>query len=173
MNNIEIDFNNEKHIEYILKLARRNNFYVPDLNYLVGGILFPEMEKLFDESTFFKSKMDVYNACPIYQLEEDRKGFLVCIDKKVVGFIIYYLEHKLNITRVNFLLIDKKYTSNGYGSYLLSLIEKTNKFIVIDKVEPDFVGYYKKKGYSEMTKMMMKMFNIEDNGYKTLLKLII
>ena len=179
---VNIDFDNKEHVSIILKLSKRNKFYEGDINYLVGGILSEETQ--FFMKKYNKTPFDIYMYTPIYQMEEQRKGYFIMEDKKVVGFMIYYDEIYIKTSRINFLLIDKNYRNMGYGKFLLETVDKTNLYIIVDRVLKSEIDYYIKYGYKLIESFndicdiysgkdleyFKKNFKIEDENYKTLIK---
>jgi len=186
MKTINIDFDKEEHIDIILKLSKRNKFYEKDLNYLVGAIIPNNVIKDMKTNNFFKSPVNIYMAMPIYQMEEERKGYFVMNGKKVIGFIIYYNSVDIKTSHINFLLIDKKYRCKGYGIFLLKEVEKTNSIIMVDRVDISVIPYYLKNDYKLINcydelddfykpteiKLFKDKFivNFNDNEFKTIIK---
>lgn len=158
MNFIEINFNNEKHTSYIYQLSKRNNFYLND----IGSWLYSKNEK----STF--------NNWNLYYLNNNNpniikfpywKGLLCILDKKIIGFIIYYERHYINdignFLSIEFMLIDKLYQRNGYGKliieYLKEKYDDKNYISVCIENKNKYIDFYKNIGFIEVSKSNNKL----------------
>jgi len=131
---MDIDFNNINHINYIMKLAKRNNYY--------------QLELLCSIKGYYKTK-DKFK-------DTDFKGLFYIDNKKVVGFIIYQFISKVYI-KVDFMLIDKDFQNKNYGKQLINkIIDIKPSFIVVECEENTKNYYINKCDFFEITKNNFK-----------------
>lgn len=162
---IECDFNNEKHIQSIWILSKKNNFNVNDLQMNLFGK--SSILKLFcsDEEIYNEGKK--INA--IFKENKNWKGFLLVKNNKVFGFIIYYNNENV-YSNLDYLLIDKKYRNKGFSKLLINHLinnikNNTNQSLIVCKSDFDKIDYYKKFNFVEI-KDMIKNLNIKDKEFK-------
>jgi len=139
---MNIDFANTNHINYIMKLAKRNNYY--------------QLELLCSIKEFYETK-DKFK-------DTDFKGLFYIDNKKVVGFIIYQFIYKVYI-KVDFMLIDKDFQNKGYGKQLINkIIDIKPSFIVVECEENTKNYYINKCDFFEITKKNFKdLHTISEN----------
>lgn len=165
----DIDFNNKKHQILIMTLSKKNKYHIETLsthimrkipNNILTALLNKEMVL-----TILKNE----NA--FYADDSNYKGFILFINKKAIGFIIFYRNEVYDT--LLYLLIDKEYQSKGYGSILLKfLITNTiqNTKLLIKLKEKDIENYtfYKKLGFEYGNEIIDKIKNDNDNIISTL-----
>jgi GNAT superfamily N-acetyltransferase len=114
----DIDFDDGEHINMIMTLCKRNNFYHMEvLNWLgllegFGGVLgdttgaFTEQSKTIRQTLFLR-------------------GLFARYETMVVGFMLYSIDRKTKKTlTIDFLLVDHKYRNQNYGARLLRACEQ-------------------------------------------------
>jgi GNAT superfamily N-acetyltransferase len=133
---MDIDFDNINHFNYIMKLAKRNNYYQLQL---------------------FSSIKDYYKTNGSLRVDYvDFKGLFYIENKKVLGFIIYQFVEKVYI-KVDFMLIDKEFQNKGYGKQLINkVISIKPTFIVIECEENTKDYYIKNFNFFELRKDNLK-----------------
>ena len=134
---IKIDFINSNHLKYISKLSKRNNFYLEQLHVKMYGSY--ETEHGY---AVIKNVMDLFIN------EKYRKGHFLIQNKKIIGFILY--QNLDNVyAKLDFILIDKEYQKQGFGTILYQILENeciTNKlqFLVVE-CDENTKKYYENK----------------------------
>ena len=97
----------------------------------------------------------------------------MCIlDKKVIGFIIYYERHYINdignFLSIEFMLIDKLYQRNGYGNLIIEYLKEQyhdkNYISVCIENKNKYINFYKNIGFKEFHNEPLKKILTED-GY--------
>lgn len=123
MTTIPIIFNDTQHKTIIMKLCKRNNFYIDDVYSTIYRDIPPhiksKLSKSDSEKTLLylleKSGDNILSGNFIVKTEE--------LSKKVVGFIIYDITSMDNTplkrSDLLFILIDKKYQNQSYGTTLM------------------------------------------------------
>lgn len=162
MNCININFADKVHKAIIYKLSKRNNFYVND----ISAWLYSDSEK----GSFNNwNKYYENNMCSNIIIFPYWKGIFVCLDKKVIGYIIYYERHYNddnvgNFLSIEFMLIDHRYERKGFGKlglhYLLNIYNDKDYFAVCIERKNGNVEFYKKMKFVE------KENNKTENHYK-------
>ena len=117
---MKIDFINSNHLKYISKLSKRNDFYQKQLNTKMYGIY--ETDHGY---AVIKNEMDLFIN------EEYRKGYFLVKNNKVIGFIIYQNPHNV-YAKLDFLLIDKEYQKQGFGTILYQILKNE---CILDKLQ--------------------------------------
>ena len=137
-----IDFLNAFHCNNIFKLAKNNNFYVKDLEILI----LKKWNSIPLSSEFLKKTNTI-----CYADNKNYKGFLISKNNIIIGFIIYFTVSNI-YDNIHFLLIDKEYQKQGYGSLLLKKVIDNSKcqFIKVNKPELSILDFYKKHGFSNI-----------------------
>lgn len=140
---ISIDFNDQNHKNYIIKLSERNNFHTNKM------YLFMYDEKLR------------------YGLDDKYKGVFKIVDNKVVGFMIYFIDTHLDegLSHILFILVDKKYQLMKIGSdfinnHILLMKETPNIKIVFVDAEDNSIEWYKKRGFYDIEQIFEKMYDL-------------
>ena len=126
---LTINFKNTEHIMEVWKLAKKNKFYMKDLE-----------EHLFNEGS------DSY-----YPKDSKYSGWFLSEKGKKIGFIITYDNHEHHFNNILYLLIDIRYRNKGNGTKLLeeqieySKEELRHNFITVEA--GDNHDIYKKLGF--------------------------
>lgn len=149
---VKVDYNNPLHLECIWKLSNRNNFHKDDIRCCLYGdvSLMANKYKIPLSSKLYKL-IKVQGLRSMYNKDKKYKGILVCVGKKVVGFILYYI--RLNYTEVDllFILVDKTVRNKGYGRGLIMelhrILSNTKPVIIVRVDDVLLQSYYKKLGY--------------------------
>jgi RimJ/RimL family protein N-acetyltransferase len=153
MSLIQIDFDFSPHKEIIMKLCNRNKFYEDDISVIVNRDL-PTNYKNYLIKIVGVEKYENHNKNLFTGLKHF--GYFIIVEenlkKKVIGFIIYHIKEKFRGSELLFILIDKKYQNNGYGTMLLNkYIQDINEkkiMISIVKIEnKEMCNFYKKTGF--------------------------
>jgi len=151
MNCININFVDKVHKTIIYKLSKRNKFYVNDINaWLYSN----------DKKGSFSNWNKYYenNMCSNIVIFPYWKGIFICVDKKVIGYIIYYERHYKddnvgNFLSIEFMLIDHRYERKGFGklglNYLLNIYNDKDYFTVCIERKNGNVEFYKKMKFVE------------------------
>lgn len=163
---MKIDFINSNHLKYISKLSKRNNFYPEQLHVKMYGSY--ETEHGY---AVIKHEMDLFIN------EKYRKGHFLIQNKKIIGFILY--QNLENVyAKLDFLLIDKEYQKQGFGTILYQILENeciTNKlkYLVVE-CDENTKKYYENKfnfinvdvELNKRQEEYKKTGKIDDYGYK-------
>ena len=176
---IDINFKNSKHKDIIYKLSKRNNFYLNDIK----NWLYSNGEKSSFEN--WNNYYENYNK-KIILIFPYWKGYLLCIDNKVIGYIIYYERHYKNdignFVSIEFLLIDKDYQNKRYGTDVINLLnekynDKNYMVVCIEKTNNNANNFYKKlnfiEKYNDKTEEHYKEFSsyLKSDDYNWLYKI--
>ena len=154
-----INFNSENHSKCILKLSKRNNFYINDLYGLIyGKVKLSYVKTNFEKITkglnipypndtqfdLIKLEMEKQLSLKMYKKLPNYKGIFICIENKPIGFIIFANREGLLVTNIEvdllFILIDEAHRRKGYGKILineLKTILKHNTDIIIASINDD------------------------------------
>jgi ribosomal protein S18 acetylase RimI-like enzyme len=112
MNIIDINYNNNLHVECIWKLSKKNNFHKDDLS-----------RCLYGDDELYKNNLNY-------------KGLFICEEKKPVGYLLYYIRDNNEYIDLLFILIDKNKRNNGYGSVLVNHLQKKyNETMIIVRID--------------------------------------
>ena len=146
-----IDFNNKKQTKLICELSKKNDYYYNDINLQVGKNIKDLQKRGLNK---YQIKLFILRNIAFYGDNENYKGYLLYVDDKAIGFIMYYnnkVEGKSINDTVHYLLIDKEYQSKGYGSLLLKhYINKTDTLVIkVNQVEEKAEKFYRKHGFNE------------------------
>jgi hypothetical protein len=148
MSIIPINFSSETHKEYILKLCKRNNFYYDDvfvnLNY--------NNHELMKKKLKLSYKLNFNVIVPNNTLEDTakkltekminriRQGFLIItkVNEKnmVVGFLIFDTDLKKVTSDLLFILVDKSFIKQGFGT---SLLVKYNNECLLQQIHTQHI----------------------------------
>ena len=155
-----INLNSQHHREIIMKLCDRNNFHKEDVYIEIYRDLPPVFKKMSIDLT----GVTEYNRTIQNQfLGLECSGYFITIEedckKKVVGFVIYSIEQATKKSDLLFILIDKKYQKNGFGTKLLDKyiqdIEEKKILCATVKIENEIVGnFYKKFGFDNHSNLI-------------------
>jgi GNAT superfamily N-acetyltransferase len=133
---MDIDFDNINHINYIMKLAKRNNYY--------------QLQLLSSIEEYYKTN----GSLRVDYV--DFKGLFYIENKKVLGFIIYQFIDKQYI-KVDFMLIDKSFQNKGYGKQLINKVISIRPSFIVIECEKDTKDYYIKNfNFFELRKDNLK-----------------
>jgi len=148
MSIIPINFSSETHKEYILKLCKRNNFYYYDvfayLNYdnyeLMKKILKKHYKLKFDGVVSNDMLEDITNKLREKIKKTIIQGFLIIkkVNEKnmVVGFLIFDTDlNKVN-SELLFILVDKSFIKQGFGT---SLLVKYNNECLLQQIHTQHI----------------------------------
>lgn len=164
---IPINFSNINHKKAILSLAKRNDFYIDQLEQLLD-LASPEQTKLFDMLVdLAKTKNPVYKRFLFEQ--DDYYGYFFIQEKdgkkKIVAYMIFYDyddDDDFKLSTVHFLLVDKDYRSQGISKALVSHYikeHKKHKYDISVVKDAEYPGYWQKYGYIEDPIMSSKLPN--------------
>ena len=155
-----INFNFEPHREIIMKLCDRNNFHKEDVYIQI----YRDMSPVFKKIVIDLRGINEYNTnIENMFLGLESSGYFITIEedckKKVVGFVIYNIEQATQKSYLLFILIDKKYQNNGFGTKLLDKyiqdIEEKKILYATVKIENEIVGnFYKKIGFDNHSNLI-------------------
>ena len=154
-----IEYDKTLHYDMVYNLAVKNNFHIDDIYANLNDFKCPpSFYKKFN--TIYKNKnernemMRRLNA--ITQEKQDEwevNGFLLMNDMKIIGFLFYNICKNNPVEcELTFLLIDKDYKKNGYGSLAINyFFEKIKEFELIVRVKTEIneITWYKKFGFLE------------------------
>ena len=155
----EINLYSEVHREIVMKLCNRNNFHEGDV-YMELYKDFPREHKNQIIELIGKSEYDKRTKKFIEErfIGLESSGYFITIEKaskkKVVGFIMYNVEEMTKKSDLLFILIDKNYQNNGFGTklvdkYIEVIIQKKLLYATV-KVENKIVyNFYKKFGFDK------------------------
>ena len=163
---LKIDYNNDKHIEYITKLCKRNNFYILEI------LLF-------------------YDTINVLDKTEKMIGLFILKEKKIIGFVLMIRANKTpfwctnKITKeeikgkksgisIEFLLIDKLYQKKREGTKIINHIKqnvlKKDQYIIIPLGIKDVnnLEFYEKNGFCKELdyNSSIAFFNIKNKEVK-------
>ena len=147
---VHIDLNLESNKNIIMKLCKRNNFYEDDVYAnLYRDIRIHRKEQMSDKQLISVKK----HLNDLFKLKKITAYFCTILKNdviKVVGFMMYSIGEDA-INELTFLLIDKFYQKNGFGSKLL---DKYIEDIYIKKIlgaytliDKKLIKFYQKKGF--------------------------
>ena len=179
MNNIiRIDYTNDLHLKCIWKLSKNNNFYKEDMRGILYGDPSLEIEK-FEKNNNIKltddKKIILYNATQQkmndnlkeYNGRKEYYGLFICNNKKPIGYILYYLRKNNIEVDITFILIDKKYQNQGYGTILINKVKEILsdiKPIIYLKIDDNNLEkYYNKLKFYTLDKVFSLIPNIKSN----------
>ena len=179
MNNIiRIDYSNDLHLKCIWKLSKNNNFYKEDMRGILYGDPSLEIEK-FEKNNNIKltddKKIILYNATQQkmndnlkeYNGRKEYYGLFICNNKKPIGYILYYLRKNNIEVDITFILIDKKYQNQGYGTILINKVKEILsdiKPIIYLKIDDNNLEkYYNKLKFYTLDKVFSLIPNIKSN----------
>jgi ribosomal protein S18 acetylase RimI-like enzyme len=150
-----INLSSNAHKEIIMKLCDRNKFYKEDVYIEINRDFPPAFKeiqiKLFGISEYNKKIDGIFKGLEHF-------GYFITVEensrKKVVGFIIYNIEKIQNKSYLSFILIDKKYQKNSFGTKLVNKyikeVEEKKLFCATVKVENELVAnFYHKFGFDK------------------------
>lgn len=165
----DIDFNDRRHQILIMTLSKKNNYHINTLSVNVMNKIPNHLISMFGREnviSYFKNK----NA--FYCEDKNYKGYLMFIDKKAIGFVLFFDNEIYSI--LEYLLIDKEYQLNGYGRILLQLyiINSNDKLLIKIKeedIENDSYKFYKKIGFEYGYEIIDKLKNDNPLSAMTLL----
>jgi hypothetical protein len=126
----DVDLQNPKHIDCIMKLCKRNKFYANDVFWFLHQNL-PFDTFMGKQATFSWSQktIDAVKRSKEAQIHWIPRGLFAMNGTKAVGFILYSIhrETKQELA-VNFLLVDSMFRRHNRGSELLMVCEQRHAF---------------------------------------------
>jgi len=150
-----INLSSNAHKEIIMKLCNGNKFHEGDVYLEINKDFPPDYKdkviKLIGISEYNKKIEGIFKGLEHF-------GYFITVEensrKKVVGFIIYNIEKIQNKSYLLFILIDKKYQKNSFGTKLVNKfieeVEEKKLFYATVKVENELVtNFYKKFGFDK------------------------
>ena len=143
-----IDFTDTIICNKIFNLAKQNNYYVGDLEILL-------LQKYMNIS-LSKKFMDE-NKLDCYAYNKNYKGYVLYQNSHLIGFVIYYIAPS-NYDNIHFILIDKTYHKQGFGTILLKKVIDNSQslFLKINKPEPSSIEFYKKNGFCRINDIVKR-----------------
>jgi len=151
---ITIDFDNKNHEKKILTLSKRNKFYLPELTLKFNKNL---------PISFVQERLR-----NLEKIEENKNnpkyvglvwcGELIILDNKVIGFCIQ--QESIKELSIAFLLIDKKYQNQNYGSTYIERLKSEigDKYLtVVCEDEEKHKNFYKKLGFKSTYEWWMTL----------------
>lgn len=164
----DIDFQSKLHCETVARISAQNDFYVGDLK----GLLFGEFDRKIIEDLCVYNGYDHSSDVVIKQVEKiakrymndkmfkskpNNKGIFICVNYKVVGFIIYSLR-KVFVVDLLFVVIDEPFRMNGLGQQLVAEMERRVAEMGFDYIcadlKPTEMSWYSKMNYRTLKEMM-------------------
>jgi GNAT superfamily N-acetyltransferase len=171
----DIDFENDEHIDCIRKLCERNKFYANDIYW------FMHQSRPLDIVLDMKG-MPKFSQTTLRYIERNKqaiehwipRGLFAMKGNNVIGFLLYSIHRETKQElELNFLLVDKDYRKQQYGSNLLRVCEQRHCFKI--KYEEIGASYYEemkkiKSGEFEKTNELLEKITIlqtkNDSDYK-------
>jgi ribosomal protein S18 acetylase RimI-like enzyme len=154
MSIVPVDFGDSQHNAIIMKLCERNKFYEGDVYAEIYRDAPPAMKNALNPEQIERLKKWLLDARGTavshgYFIVDKEKG-----KNSVVGFIIYNIEEQLRGSSLLFLLIDKKYQNQSFGTKLMHKymedIRKLDIFMAVVKSESAALNkWYKKFGFEK------------------------
>ena len=151
-----VNFNSVAHKDVIIKLCKRNNFYE---NEVATYIYIDDFNKMKSYIIKIHGNQSDEVCCNVFAAMQKRHTFTlnglfmtIKVDEKtrVIGFVIYRM-HEDGVYELIFILIDKKYQSQKYGSFLLnayhSIIGHKTSIVSLELENIKRFDFYKKFGY--------------------------
>lgn len=160
MSLISIDFDFSPHKDIIMKLCSRNDFYENDVYSVINRDIPINLKNNLKKIVGVEKIEKSINELKKRFIGLNHFGYFIIVEenlkKKVIGFIIYHIKEKFRGSELLFILIDKKYQNNGYGTMLLNkYIQDLNEkqlIMSIVKIEKNETGnFYKKTGFKYLT----------------------
>jgi len=150
---VNIDYDNKNHEKIILTLSKRNKYYIPVLTLKFNKNL---------ECSFVQEKLKALNFLKNNPESPSLVwcGELIVLDNKVIGFCIQQESSKeLGIA---FILIDKKYQNQTYGSTYIEKLKKkseiNDKYLTVCSVDDErHINFYKKLGFKSTYEWLMTL----------------
>jgi ribosomal protein S18 acetylase RimI-like enzyme len=140
----EIDFDKEIHKSYVLKLCKRNNYYIEDCCLQFNKLLLNMVRNEIQKNNILK-------------------GYFAILNNKVIGFSICDCNSRKTFWDLMFLLIDKKYQGQKYGTTLINHIindfEKHNGDMIKLKCYDNENKWYKTFGFQNNLRILKNEYN--------------
>ena len=119
MSIIPVNFSDSQHKAIIMKLCERNKFYEADVYAEIYRDVPPTMKNTLNPEQYDRLKKWVLEA---HDTTVSHGYFIIDKEKgknSVVGFIIYDIEEQTRISSLLFILVDKKYRNQSFGTTLM------------------------------------------------------
>lgn len=102
---------------------------------------------------------NIYNNCPIHNLELSPVSFFVCMKERVVSYCvvlckeIFHEGHTYKAAGLNYVCTQAEYRKQGYGSQIVKtatqFIENSNVDIGLFTCDRELLFFYEKQGWPE------------------------
>ena len=142
---VNVDKNFEPHINIIMKLSKRNDFYVNAMYLIFYKKLRPlNKENLLKSMTI--NECNLYEQNLLNQMPKNIEINFICIKKKVCGFLFMKIHEEFAMSEILFLLIDKSYQNQGLGTIFINYLKEKHNNDRIIQVNSDIehVKFYEK-----------------------------
>jgi GNAT superfamily N-acetyltransferase len=137
---LKINLKDTNHINYILKLSKRNHFYEKYINR--------------DINCFKELEINI--------------GWLVVLNSKVIGFLIYKIGDD-KMCDLHYILIDKLFQHKGYGTqilkYFIDYAESTSDIHIVILKNDTKSNFYKRNGFIKQSDINLTI-EFESISYK-------
>ena len=107
-------------------------------------------KKMIEECIVKKNDEFITN---FYKNNENNKGIFICIEKKPVGFLLYYLRDSVDVIDIQFLLIDKDKQKTNLGTEALNYLKSQYKNYQLQTLSDDTSSdiWYTRQGFVTST----------------------
>ena len=119
MSIVPLNFSDPQHRAIIMKLCSRNSFYEDDVYAEVHRDVPKKMKDMLSAEQCDKLKQELMKS---WGAVISRGYFIIDKEKgknSVVGFVIYDIEKQTPVSSLLFLLVDKKYRNQSFGTTLM------------------------------------------------------
>ena len=172
---VDVNFHNSNHNEIIKKLSKRNKFHKADIHACCDDYEYAlnKFMSLCNKNNIKinHQKQQEYIDClqkEAYKNNPNYKGYLVCLENKPIGFILYYLRsNNCNHLNIHFLLIDKNYQRNGYGTILINHLKQAYEdFVIVVRSDNDYSNdWYIQKHFLTSEQFLSKIMKYNPNPF--------
>jgi ribosomal protein S18 acetylase RimI-like enzyme len=120
MSIVPVNFSDSQHKAIIMKLCGRNKFYEGDVYFEIYRDVPENLKNMLSVEEYDRVKKNLLEGCN----KAISRGYFI-IDKEkgknsVVGFLIYNIEKQISVSSLLFILVDKKYQNQSFGTTLMN-----------------------------------------------------